>query len=203
MGFGSSRSVADTRVYAQDTEPQDTRDGIIWVDTSADPRDTYVYSTASVQWEDITPPSTADNSNPIGYLTEGPTWSDGDTGTIGARLTQGANSTSWHTLDADVTGLDISGVDGWRIYSTNTSGSNFCHSTGHRVTTSQGDVYENQHSSDNSTGVWESHAFSSVVGVEIEQIEIQVNNNDGVTHDLEVRELQYNYIGPAVHQHPI
>jgi hypothetical protein len=37
-------SLFDQRVYAQATPPQDTRDGIIWVDTSLASKSTYVYS---------------------------------------------------------------------------------------------------------------------------------------------------------------
>lgn len=54
MGL-SSQTLADTRVYAQDTQPTDERDGIIWVDTSVSPRDTFVYSSASNSWELISP----------------------------------------------------------------------------------------------------------------------------------------------------
>ena len=37
-------SLFDQRVYAQATPPQDTRDGIIWVDTSLAAKPTKVYS---------------------------------------------------------------------------------------------------------------------------------------------------------------
>lgn len=46
-----SSANADRRVYAQDTEPVDTRDGILWVDTSVSPRETFVYSTDTESWE--------------------------------------------------------------------------------------------------------------------------------------------------------
>lgn len=54
MGL-NSQTLADTRVYAQDTQPTDERDGIIWVDTSVSPRDTFVFSSASNSWENISP----------------------------------------------------------------------------------------------------------------------------------------------------
>lgn len=50
MGLSNS-NLTDTRVYAQDTEPNDTRDGVMWVKTSVSPRETYVYSTDSNSWE--------------------------------------------------------------------------------------------------------------------------------------------------------
>lgn len=51
--LGGSRSLADTRVYAQDTEPTDNRDGVMWVDTSGSDRPTYVYSTDTEAWEPV------------------------------------------------------------------------------------------------------------------------------------------------------
>lgn len=51
----SSGSVADRRVYAQNTEPGDTRDGILWVDTSDPDRTTFVYSADTSAWERIAP----------------------------------------------------------------------------------------------------------------------------------------------------
>ena len=50
-----SRAIADTRVYAQDTRPSDTRDGIIWIDTSQTPRQTKVYDQSTGGWENIAP----------------------------------------------------------------------------------------------------------------------------------------------------
>lgn len=43
--------IAERRVYAQADEPSDTRDGILWVDTSVSPRETFVYSTDTNSWE--------------------------------------------------------------------------------------------------------------------------------------------------------
>lgn len=56
-GFGGSRSIQDTRVYAQETAPTDTRDGILWIDTSDPRRPTYVYSGDSGNWEAVAPPT--------------------------------------------------------------------------------------------------------------------------------------------------
>jgi len=49
----NSQAIFDQRVYAQDTEPADKRDGVIWVDTSVSPRETYVYSKSSGRFETI------------------------------------------------------------------------------------------------------------------------------------------------------
>lgn len=48
-----STAIFDRRVYARDTAPDDERDGVIWVDTSNSPRETYVYSTDTGSWEPV------------------------------------------------------------------------------------------------------------------------------------------------------
>lgn len=56
----TSQPLAQRFVYAQDSEPQTERDGVLYVDTSVSPRKTYVYSDDSGSWERInkTPPFT-------------------------------------------------------------------------------------------------------------------------------------------------
>lgn len=54
MGLNST-PVAQTQVYAQNTSPVDERDGVLWVDTSVSPRETFVYSETSASWEPIAP----------------------------------------------------------------------------------------------------------------------------------------------------
>lgn len=48
-------SIFVRQVYAQDTEPVDTRDGVMWVDTSSTTRETYVYAKGSSKWEPVAP----------------------------------------------------------------------------------------------------------------------------------------------------
>lgn len=48
-------SLASVEIHAQSTKPNDAKDGVIWVDTSVSPRDTYVYSEGSSSWELIRP----------------------------------------------------------------------------------------------------------------------------------------------------
>lgn len=79
MGLSNS-SLVDTRVYAQDVAPNDTRDGVLWVDTSVSPRDTYVYSSDSASWEGIIP---TDNLA-TGHMDSGAFTSDGTIGTYDA-----------------------------------------------------------------------------------------------------------------------
>lgn len=49
----NSRPVTITQVYPQDTAPTDTREGVLWVDTSVSPPDTKVYDAASGTWEPV------------------------------------------------------------------------------------------------------------------------------------------------------
>lgn len=49
----NSRPVSITQVYPQDTEPTDTRDGILWVDTSVSPPNTYTYDADTASWEPV------------------------------------------------------------------------------------------------------------------------------------------------------
>lgn len=48
-----STAIFDRRVYAQDTAPDDERDGVIWVDTSVANRTMYTYSADSAAWEQV------------------------------------------------------------------------------------------------------------------------------------------------------
>lgn len=53
----NSRPISDRRVYAQDTEPSDERDGVIWVDTSDPSRTVHVYSADAGDWVNPAPES--------------------------------------------------------------------------------------------------------------------------------------------------
>lgn len=53
MAGMSSRPVTITQVYVQETEPTDTRDGILWVDTTVNPPKTKVYDADTGSWEPV------------------------------------------------------------------------------------------------------------------------------------------------------
>lgn len=72
MGL-DSQAIFDQRVYAQDTQPDDQRDGIQWVDTSVSPRQLYVYSTDSQSFESVA-------TDPPIYATDECTGFDGSEG---------------------------------------------------------------------------------------------------------------------------
>lgn len=76
MAGMSSSAMAETRVYAQDTEPSDRRDGILWVDTSETSRPVYVFSTATDQFEPTAPGNvTVSDTAPTGK-SPGHVWVD-------------------------------------------------------------------------------------------------------------------------------
>lgn len=50
-----STAIFDRRVYASDSAPDDERDGVLWVDTSAASRPLYVYSSETAAWELASP----------------------------------------------------------------------------------------------------------------------------------------------------
>jgi len=57
MGF-TSTAIQDRAVFAQATEPDFERDGVLWVDTSANSRELRVYSGESETWESVVPDTT-------------------------------------------------------------------------------------------------------------------------------------------------
>lgn len=50
-----SRSLVDQRVHAQDTQPLDERDGVLWVDTSKSGNPIYVFDGDTREWKDANP----------------------------------------------------------------------------------------------------------------------------------------------------
>lgn len=52
--LGQGTSYADKQIYRSDNEPDDNRDGILWVDTSNSPATTKLYDAAADSWEGIT-----------------------------------------------------------------------------------------------------------------------------------------------------
>ncbi len=59
MGF-TSTAIQDRAVFAQATEPDFERDGVLWVDTSTATRELRVYSEESERWESVDPDNTLD-----------------------------------------------------------------------------------------------------------------------------------------------
>lgn len=97
MTLGQSTSIQDQRVYASDTEPVDNRDGVMWVDTSVSPRDTYVYSTDSASWEKIAAESwKVQNTAPTGPQ-DGDGWIDTSATPPRARIYE-ADTGTWEPL---------------------------------------------------------------------------------------------------------
>lgn len=74
MGRMNTRPVVQTQVYAQDTEPSDTRDGVLWVDTSVSPRVTKVYSADTASWEEVAPGNVTISDNPPTGVQDGHLW---------------------------------------------------------------------------------------------------------------------------------
>lgn len=72
----SSRPVSQTVIYAQDTEPTDTRDGVIWVDTSVPERPASAYSSDTGQFEPMSPSNIAVQDSAPANPTLGDGWID-------------------------------------------------------------------------------------------------------------------------------
>lgn len=85
MTFAGTNALADSRVYAQDSAPTDTRPGIIWVDTSQSPPRTKVYSTDSDTWESV-------SERPVTFTDSGESFTESDvtTNTTNAFLGDGS-----------------------------------------------------------------------------------------------------------------
>lgn len=102
-----SRSVSDQRVYAQDTAPADQRDGVIWVDTSVSPRDTYVYSQDSNSWENIAPSNVYQQSAAPSSPSDGDLWVDTDS-TSPQKVYQYESATaSWERVGPRSNGVSL------------------------------------------------------------------------------------------------
>lgn len=99
MGL-NSQTLADTRIYAQDTQPTDERDGIIWVDTSVSPRDTYVYSNSSNSWEIISPESWTISDTAPNSPTDGDGWIDTSANPSRARV-YNASTSNWRSYASE------------------------------------------------------------------------------------------------------
>lgn len=106
MGMQST-TIQQTQVYAQETQPTDTRDGVLWVDTSVSPRQTYVYSTTSGSWESVKPSETQTN------LPIGGGYYNSYTGQL--TLSGTANEVVW----SDTVDIPDSGYDGLKLHVAN------------------------------------------------------------------------------------
>lgn len=71
-----STTLYDQRVYAQDTPPEDKRDGILWVDTSKEPPATNVYAVDTDSWEPTAPGNVTVSDNEPTGKNEGHIWVD-------------------------------------------------------------------------------------------------------------------------------
>jgi len=109
MGLNST-SVFDQRVYAQNTAPQDTRNGNLWADTSFDPPKIKVYSDDTATWEDATPSNVSiQNAAPSGP-SDGDVWVDTSAPTPVVK-TYDADAAAWVGGD-DWTTIDRSYYNG-------------------------------------------------------------------------------------------
>lgn len=76
MGL-SSKSLSDQRVYAQDTEPVDRRDGVMWVDTSpTDGNDLYTWDVDQNDWVLAAPSNISIQDTAPSAATNGDGWID-------------------------------------------------------------------------------------------------------------------------------
>lgn len=94
MTLGGSRSITDQRVYAQDTQPTDERDGVLWVDTSQSARPMSVYSASTAAWEPVAPESLHRQDTQPSSPSDGDVWVETDTSPQVVRTYDSA-SNSW------------------------------------------------------------------------------------------------------------
>lgn len=123
-----STTIYDRRVYAQDTEPSDKRDGNLWVDTSASPPDTKTYDADTGVWEPVAAGKVSvSDAAPTG-VNEGHLWVDTsepipDVKVLDSTGTWRANSLGWKPLkEATITagatsyGASVSVPGSWDRY---------------------------------------------------------------------------------------
>lgn len=84
-GLERGQPLTDTRVYAQDAKPTDTRDGVLWVDTADPARTVYVYSVDSAQFERVSPETSISRTDSAVSFTE----SDVTLGHSGTKVANG------------------------------------------------------------------------------------------------------------------
>jgi hypothetical protein len=123
----NSGSIADTRVYAQDAEPEDRRDGILWVNTSKNPPVTNVRDADAGTWEAVAPGNvTIGETAPTGK-TKGHLWIDTTDTKPVAKVLDGNDvwnrqvpvSTQTERKSGEVTTKSATGVNGFTAtYST-------------------------------------------------------------------------------------
>lgn len=97
-----STPLFDRRVYASDTKPDDERDGVIWVDTSVSPRDTFVYSTDTNSWEKVSAESWKIQNTAPSNPSDGDGWIDTSVTPPEAKVYEADDST-WYNVDTDTT----------------------------------------------------------------------------------------------------
>lgn len=196
----TSTSIQDQRVYAQDTQPSDTRDGIIWIDTSVSPRKQYVYSTDSSSWESVTPANTGTAGPTYGYGTVdmgygdfGPDSSDGSTSSQ-SQVSVSAGSTITAVADfPDTTsdGLRIHAYMGFADQGTATADVQADFADGTSTTLATGVAF---------TGEWHSWTFNVA---DLTSVTFTLTNNDSSTSNFKLGELQPHSVDMPEHSHPI
>lgn len=97
-----STTLFDQRVYAQDTAPNDLRDGILWVDTSNEPPTTKVFSIDSDTWEPTAPGNTTISDNAPAGKNEGHIWVDISTTPPTPKVLDSGDN--WQQITPDNTG---------------------------------------------------------------------------------------------------
>lgn len=78
MTLGGSRSITDQRVYAQNTQPADERDGVLWVDTSQSARPMFTYSADTAAWEPVAPDAIHRQGTEPAAPSDGDVWVETD-----------------------------------------------------------------------------------------------------------------------------
>lgn len=195
----SSTSISDRRVYAQDTAPADDRDGILWVDTSVSPRETYVYSTDSASWESVTPSSTGTAGPTYGYqVTEitgdfDDTSSDNDISTSSQVSVSGGSTLTAvaDTPDTTSDGLKIHAYMGYADVGDAVADVTANFADGTSTTLATGVAF---------TGEWHSYNYSLS---DLTSVTFDLTNNNSSSSNFKLGELRPHSIAMPEHSHTI
>lgn len=197
---GQPETLYDRRIYAQDTQPADERDGVIWIDTSVSPRDKYVYSVDSASWESLTPQVTQSASAAYGYMPKAldgsnPNWWDDATGTYNATNVIAGGSVTTSVGTVDTFGSDM--VDGFQYY-LSTDGPNVTVDYVKAVCTGQN--YRYMPTGGVAQDQWGTFNFPED---QLEAVEVKASNADTLDHNLLIKEIHPHYVALPAHTHNI
>lgn len=95
-----STTIYDRRVYAQDSEPDDRRDGVMWVDTGSPERDLYIFSGESNTFELAAPSNIAIQDTAPSGASLGDGWIDTSLSPPKLKTYDGAAFTAGTTQEA-------------------------------------------------------------------------------------------------------